>query len=321
MIGGTGRSGSNILKSILASSPETVALPFESRFLVDPDGLLPSYRLLNQPLTPFQAHVVLTRLEKLLRRVQAKSPMDLIASNLEKVLKAANLGPINLRSYKEWQLETVSPGFSNGVNVLMTSLEAGRYGGIWPGRPGWKRYNKNRIAYPPGSIQTKDAVSKFLLNFVSAVCSKSGASAYVADETYSLFFAPELHQLAPNTTFIHIIRDPRDVVASFRKQRWAPAELDAAIAFYLASMRSINAALATLPDHSVVTLRLEDLLAEPDTEIQNLCNQLDLAFSPAMLDHDFSRGHQGRWKDEVAPRDHDRLNSKLSQEIHRFGYQ
>ncbi|GAG26602.1 unnamed protein product, partial [marine sediment metagenome] len=47
LIGGTGRSGTSILKQVLASHPKVIALPTELRIIVDPGGALDLKRALT----------------------------------------------------------------------------------------------------------------------------------------------------------------------------------------------------------------------------------------------------------------------------------
>lgn len=318
MIGGTGRSGSNLLKAALGRIPGVMALPFETRFAVDPDGLLPAYRALNQPLSPFEAHRVLTRLERLLRQMEHQSLTDSVAILLERWIKCAGLGPINLRAYKEWELERHAPGYGDAVSRLMAGLEAGRYGGIWPGRTGWRRHAINRIARYPGDPAIARAAGDFLREVFGAI--SRGAEFYVADETYSLFYAHEWRALWPDMHLVHMVRDPRDVVTSLMHQRWAPPALDQALAFYAGSMGAIRSALNDLPGPPVITLRLEKLLADPEAQLRTLCEQLGLPFAPEMAALDFSHGNLGRWRTDIPARDQARLTADLAEEMERLGY-
>jgi hypothetical protein len=320
MIGGTGRSGSNLLKNALGQMQGAVVLPFEARFAVDPDGLLPSYRALRQPITPFEANRVLTRLAKLLRRLERKTILDRAALLLEFGIERLGLGPINLLAYKEWELEMHAPGYGAAVSQLMQELEAGRYGGIWPGQTGWRRFRANRIAHPPNDPKLHEATAKFLHKVFQSICAKSDADIYIADDTFSLFFAPEWQSLWPDMKFVHVVRDPRDVVASLMRQRWAPPNLDEALVFYASTMGAMRNALGELPIEDVKTLRLEDLVADPKGQLQKLCAALRLPYSNKMETLDFSRGNVGRWRDEISQSEHARLNAALALDIERFEY-
>ena len=39
-IGGSGRSGTNILRKLLSKHSQVASLPFEHRFIIDPDGII-----------------------------------------------------------------------------------------------------------------------------------------------------------------------------------------------------------------------------------------------------------------------------------------
>ena len=42
-IGGSGRSGTNILRKILSNHSKVASLPFEHRFIIDPNGIIDFY--------------------------------------------------------------------------------------------------------------------------------------------------------------------------------------------------------------------------------------------------------------------------------------
>ncbi|MEP5072315.1 MAG: sulfotransferase, partial [Crocinitomicaceae bacterium] len=60
-IGGTGRSGTTVLAKILSSHPNMMAFDFETRFLVDPDGLLSLFHTWNNNWSPYTASKALVR--------------------------------------------------------------------------------------------------------------------------------------------------------------------------------------------------------------------------------------------------------------------
>ncbi len=321
MIGGTGRSGSNVLKNILGLAPGAAALPFETRFTVDPDGLLPAYRALRASPTPFEMHRILTRLERLLVRVARRSWLDRVAMRAENAARAAGLMQLNLRRYKEWELSAYFPGFEAAVKRLLRELETGRYAGIWPGRCGHWQRSENRIAVSATSDGLRRAFSTFLTeNIGEFLALQGGAQFYIDDNTYNLQFSPELLELLPGAHLVHIVRDPRDVVASFLHQRWTPRNLPAAQNFYRAAMDNILAATERVAPARLTVVRLEDLAAEPESVLTKLCRETGLTLTPEMLAVDLSAANSGRWRTDISRDDHSALCEALAPYARKFGY-
>ena len=55
LVGGTGRCGTSILKEILATHPNAASLPFEYRFIIDPDGIIDFYASYTATWSPYIA--------------------------------------------------------------------------------------------------------------------------------------------------------------------------------------------------------------------------------------------------------------------------
>jgi hypothetical protein len=93
-----------------------------------------------------------------------------------------------------------------------------------------------------------------------------------------------LADLFPEAVFFHLIRDGRDVAASFLELGWAGTIEEAASHWKLRVVRGqrAGAALAAGRYHE---LRYEDLVADPEPLLRRLCAAVDLEFSPQMLDH------------------------------------
>jgi hypothetical protein len=54
-VGGTGRSGTSIVKELIAAHPGAASLPFEYRFIIDPDGLVDFYTSYTAAWSPYLA--------------------------------------------------------------------------------------------------------------------------------------------------------------------------------------------------------------------------------------------------------------------------
>lgn len=68
LIGGTGRSGTTILKNVFNNHPE-VANITEWRITIDPDGLIGFYNTFSSGWSPFLYDIKIRRLERLLKDV------------------------------------------------------------------------------------------------------------------------------------------------------------------------------------------------------------------------------------------------------------
>jgi hypothetical protein len=101
--------------------------------------------------------------------------------------------------------------------------------------------------------------------------------------TYALCM-PFIERLLPEAHFIHIIRDPRDTVLSWRKSWFAPSQDLRVVARGWAL--HVNAArAASRLVRRYLELRYENLIVDPEAELMRVCEFLSLEFEPGMLDY------------------------------------
>lgn len=118
----------------------------------------------------------------------------------------------------------------------------------------------------------------------------------------SLFFGSLelLHDMFPNARFIHIVRDGRDVFNSWRKMdpsKGHPAVMSLDWRYKLASIEN---SVKRIPEKNVMTLRYEDLLAQPEETVKSICSFLDIKFETAMLEfHKTSQHYIGDHHSEL----------------------
>ena len=110
LIGGTGRCGTNLLKNIFTNHSNTVTLPFEQRFFIDPDGIIDTYSSLKNIWSPFIADKKIKRLEKLLNEVSRdKNIHKFIGKILSCFDKSGKF--ITRKKYIGWELNKYFPNF------------------------------------------------------------------------------------------------------------------------------------------------------------------------------------------------------------------
>ncbi len=105
---------------------------------------------------------------------------------------------------------------------------------------------------------------------------------------------PSFLDMFPDGKAIIIVRDPRDVVNSFKHTTIAKGN-DYLIALFDV-LDAINHAIrfsSRIPN-SVMMVRFEMLKTQPEIEMRRLCQFLDINFDPAMLDEHAYTDHSGK---------------------------
>lgn len=318
-IGGSGRSGTSVTRRLIGLHPDAVSLSFEYRFLVDPDGIVDFYRSYEATWTPYLADRRLARLERLLRRVASSGPAERI---MEKVL--GNVDPRGrwLRSppYASWELNRHLPNFSTHVEVLLEELTSFTFEGTWVGAeaPGWRR--RMRHGPPRSRRELAEILGGFVGNVLGDLLAAQGRTLYVEDNTWNILLARELRELVPTSKILHVYRDPRDVVASFREQTWAPADADRAARWYADILDRWWHVRSELPDPEVLEISLEDLVAEPRQTAERISAFVGLTFEERMLGLSLDKAHIGRWHRDLSAAEQERIEEILRPHVRRLGY-
>lgn len=94
-----------------------------------------------------------------------------------------------------------------------------------------------------------------------------------------------LNSLFPEAKYLHIIRDGRDVAISFARTPWWHSDIGDNLRRWDTEVRHIIAsAEQLLPPGQLLQVRYEDLVEQPDTELQRICSFLGIDFENALID-------------------------------------
>jgi sulfotransferase family protein len=92
-----------------------------------------------------------------------------------------------------------------------------------------------------------------------------------------------LADLFPDATFIHIIRDGREVAVSLAEQPWSRGGVVNAARWWCECVRAGRAAGARLDPGRYFELRLEDLARKPEKTLRQICRALGETYDAAKL--------------------------------------
>lgn len=178
---------------------------------------------------------------------------------------------------------------------------------------------------------------------------RAAGKARIAEKSpNNVFVFAHLHRMLPDATFVHMLRDGRDVVASLLTMKWATPE-GTPVAYtrnarfaarYWAS--AVQAARAFAQDAAgeahYVEIRYEDLVTAPEATLRRLLAFAGEDFEPAMLayheqPHDLAnessadavarpltRAPVGRWQRDLAPADRQAVKEEIGALLIELGY-
>lgn len=149
-------------------------------------------------------------------------------------------------------------------------------------------------------------------------------------------FAEVLVNCFPNAKFIHIIRDYRDNIESFRVVRFDLNNISALAFRWKAYVELVDSVASRYPDR-FITVRFEDLVSDPGTELKRICAFLKVGYTDAMLQRKVQRdrvdlawhanvarpldsGIIGKWRRSLSPKDAQKAELVCDATARRFGY-
>ncbi|MCG8425793.1 MAG: sulfotransferase [Chromatiales bacterium] len=184
------------------------------------------------------------------------------------------------------------------LEQLSAILLARQNRGLWDSKPNASEQQQARqlVSSLPSNARSAGEVFSATLNHLATA---SGKSIGLEQTPRNIFYAEQLLALYPKARIVHIVRDPRAVLAS-QRNRWRMRQLGAGhipsfemlrtwVNYHPVTMSKLwseanQQALRLLHRKHFLLVRFEDLVDAPQKEIQRICDFLDITFDPMMLD-------------------------------------
>ena len=318
-IGGVGRSGTSIVRKLLAANHTVAAFPFEYRFIIDPDGIVDYLTASTNNWSPYIADKRLKRLEKLLLGLGRKKK---IPHFVGEIIRSSNVFRryISADAYHGWELEEHFPNYFKHVETLLVELCEFQFSATWAGAESFKVNNIVKYSPPREVSDVYLIFSRFLLSLFHGLLEECGKKILVEDNTWNLLFVDPLSRLFPNSRFIHVYRDPRDVVCSYREQRWMPSDLSQSAIICRDLYLQILNNLSSMSDQKILSVSLEELVNNQKQTVLSLASFCGIDEVEPMLQFPLSNESIGRWKKELTKSELIELEPILKDITERLGY-
>jgi hypothetical protein len=289
--GGTGRSGTTAIVNLLNHHPQVhTSLPREIKYLTDRFGLLDLN--FGRPIK-FESST-----EALVKR---------LSGNFGFIIGRSASTFFNQRMSNRWWQEVGKKGKPRG---LCQGIELDIF------TEQLKVFNKMK------KTDLYQASLNLYYELSKAQIKKSNISFFADSTPGNIQNGNRIIKLLPNSYFINMIRDGRDVALSVTKERWGPDDPDIALKWWQKRIVLASQGLTKIAPERKLDLRLEDLIVyNRDQSYNSVLNLLGLADNPelaAEFDKTFSKEKMsmGTWKNEVkSPAQFEKLYLKILKQL------
>jgi hypothetical protein len=154
----------------------------------------------------------------------------------------------------------------------------------------------------------------------NAAARHKGAAARLGDKNpHHALYLPILMALYPRARFIHLVRDYRDTIVSYRSVPFDAASVPALAERWRLYNEAVLAASARAPDR-FLRVQYESLIGEPEACLRPICAFLEVEWTPSVLTEwtipywglvdwhqklaePIDPAYAGRWRTALAPRE------------------
>jgi hypothetical protein len=320
-IGGTGRSGTSIVKRVIAGHESVASFPTELRVIIDPGGALDLAMAITARWSPYAGDAAVRRFETLLADVATTNRIKKVIVRLAHWLGFAP------PSYLDFGIgDHVGLGFyRQRCEQLLQCLSPMQSRGSWAGSPGWgftRRFHET--PYPPAK-NVAEELQRFFHDLFTKSAGTRPVTHWVEDTPYNLLHVDDLLAMFPGLRFIHVHRDFRDVAASYRVQPWGSVDPRIA-ATRVAMVVDRWLELRPLLSEDVLwEVGLESIVQDRRRFYERFLEFTGLPGSrnmERMLEQlDPRRMHGGRWKKELDAGQHGPVQQILARALTSYGYE
>lgn len=327
-VGGTGRSGTTVFCDALGRHRELYSIPFETRFIVDPGGLHHLVDALTDRYDPMVSRHALVAFDRLMRKwLVAPEAPPYLGYAATRWFDPASYG----RAVDRFCAGLVEHRFMGSDLFVEPRWRLGRP--FYRGRRIWARAVGRSFAstwpkaiLPVGRYFADRAelvalAAGLVDDLFLGVARHNGMQGWCEKTPSNLFHLEFLHELFPDSAFVHVTRDPREVALSMSRQIWAPNDIRG-VCLFLRGMYERWAHIkqaADLAGRRYVEVKLEDFVRSPERVLAEVAERCGLRPSFGALPP-LSGERVGYWRERMVPQDLETVEALLGPYLPLMGY-
>jgi len=198
---------------------------------------------------------------------------------------------------------------------LEKDLGVEEYTGAWIGKSFLEKSKMSLLPYNLKAIDT--AFSKFIQSYVDQ-STESGNKILLEDNVLTCLRFNELLGLYQNQRMVFVMRDPRDIVASYLTHNWTPTDVEQSAKYLKSILDRWRRERESLPFGVFKEIKNEDLIENPTEVCACLCDffKIDRDGVDTKLINNKS---VGRYKD-LSVKDQNYLTSYFEKELYEYKY-
>lgn len=319
--GGTGRSGSNILRKVIGGHPDVAEIPQEWRFTIDPDGLVDFYETFATMWSPILFDVKFRRLKRLLKKIERYGTSKRMYRILLYRSQIPKIFPINFDlPFGRLSAVDYCPRFKEIVGRFLEKLVRFKYQARWTGS---EIFSHNTMHYGGPFLREELArlLEQFFREIVRDVAETQGCGCYVENNTWYPLFFDRFLEIVPSAKLISIFRDPRDIISSYISRNYTPKTPVEAAYYYRDIMNRWEKIREGLPGGSYMEVSLERMIETPEETSRQICRFLDIPWHEKMLSVKLMKTSTQRWKRDLSKKDLKDIQPIIHRELDLYGYE
>ena len=333
-IGGTGRSGTTILYRALGCHENIYALPKEMRFITEPDGVMDLVDAVSTRYSINQSREAVYKFERLMRVYMTdpeggRYPNYDLPNWIGKDFYYARLEQF-CSELVDFSFHGISAPLRQPLDEVKTTVWKKQLRDFTKKRRGTdkkiKQFNFptrdiNVIKYFSKRQEIVDLAAAFVDDLFMNITKKEGKQTWCEKTPNTLQAIDFVWEMYPEAVFVHMVRDPRGVLESMRKVRWAPDNTRDLCKFLMKIYDrwfDLKAKI-DLSHHRYLEVKLEHMVEYPDATLEKIASFANLPNRYHNLPQ-ISPEKVNSWQAQLDSEDLKIINKLLGSYIVQLGY-